>query len=1783
MTNKIISAFMALFMLISSTFAPLKASASEVENKNEIETIMSQESPQENNENLIEESTPSLSEDIDDSEKEKSEINTNEDVINDEISNKEESKPSVDKTEEDKVLEKTETAELYKDSSYNELLDEDFEIKIKGSMPENAIIKAYMVKDPDFNLKEDRENILSFAYEIFDKNGDIYSQLDSSRYEIEIKSNKFTEDNEIYLYEKGVDELEFEENKNFDFYDKKIRFETTKNQFLIQNKVGVQEEEELEDGQVEDGVEEKKDDKNRKSPVYLEQKEQLKETQTNLETNLINKLIDELLNIDDKLSKYEGSDIVASRENLIDSLKVNDSDKKEDNDNSASIIELNKDKRLTYQQVLADIYTDRSYSQKAKDQTRIKLSGNLPGFTKVKAYPVEIKIEGQEVLAAYDITIFDEDNNEYKVTSKNDINVQITNQKIKEAKEVEVYHKENEAAPEEKVDVENKSIDTVSFKADSFSIYAVTDPKAQATRTYEFYVRNKDGSLKLINTQTIRSGQSLQKPVIPILADRGRYAGWFPIGEDKVEHGSNEVHFFTPITFDTKTPVTIKAEPLFLDNAYIDFKERVYITEQNKKDFPIPAGYTLSDDGYYRNNQGEKLYRDEVYKTRVQDFDKPIGEAHIPIIKEEEDGQVLSYWSINPEGGEQFDFKNTSITHDLIRRQEEITGEEQLGKLDLFAIYEDGFTISFDSQGGSHVTRQIVKKGESLNTDKIIDPIKPGYVFKGWSLTPGGEIIDLENRIITQSKTLYAIYDKLPGTYTVSHYTENINDTGFTFYNSETVVEHVGNYTKDGEYFRNPANSEIAKDLVEKGYTVPKSVTPSDKAALVKADGSTNIKVYYRRPRYNLTVYSTGLFQSVPIRQFIAQYKEDEDTKDSWDRMGQILGRYVVREGSLDGPIMKVPPKMPAHDLSLYFLPTRGNEDWYTNYIEVDENDVPIRDENGNLKVIRKTTHNAIIAGWENYVGGDTVEGFEYRYVTKPGQNEDSPKVYTRGQPKEVRTFYKRLSYQLVFKTNNNNYDDRIKTVPYETKIAPLVPTDIKIGDTDKNGATFKGWYDNPQLTGLPVEFTNLTMPAKDTTYFAKWEQQKHNIRIYREMTTPGQVSSPDKIINFQVNRGSMLKRDDAAWNPIKPAKLKGDPNTKLTWYRFSGTEFEEYKFDEPITEDLFLYPVWSYFDPVTQSYRPLEDIHTITYTDGTNSFTDKNLYLNNAAAILQAPYVLGSVDKLEDPENLNNTYFGNLEVPEGKHFQGWLLNNDPSRIYRPGEVINVTSDMTFYAKWGEYDKTSISLYEQKPGTDKSLSKTETIRENGTVILPSPTLQNYNFLGWSKTPNGNVDFKSGQEVMVTNENLPNQLYGIWKVNRTIVINENQPDGSDNTYSRENISNGVIKLIKPAEIKGYRFLGWATEEGAKIPEYEPEAELKVDDNTPLPEKLYGVWQKTQQLTFHNTNRDYTMAYSQNDEVSIDVTYTLNGEPQTYKEKALEIKHNQSVTIDLPAEAENVSYKITPKGYFKVVSVSPKSLEGKLADHYSQGKDNLNVEIVVARDMLRFNANISSIFFPGIRKVDNSSFTDNKYYEDYVKNLMNIYNNNPDALKGFIPQGFEFKGWSKSPDGSEMVDYPDGTKLKDIKENELYAVWSKPKQFKFVVEKDDPTDKTDINFTVELDNYYENKVNFSSNSEKILNTPTASNIKNIIVNNDNYQYEVIGPEETTDDVKFDKYTYIIKIKNNPPVPTGLTDNIAPMAIMLALASMAIAYRLYRKNKLAGGIDEWIRKSWRFFKQS
>lgn len=88
-----------------------------------------------------------------------------------------------------------------------------------------------------------------------------------------------------------------------------------------------------------------------------------------------------------------------------------------------------------------------------------------------------------------------------------------------------------------------------------------------------------------------------------------------------------------------------------------------------------------------------------------------------------------------------------------------IGGVAAIVLLILFGVANNGYTVTFDSKGGSDVPAQ-----DAMYADYVLEPEPPtreGYVFTGWYSDENCNYLwDMENGQISQSMTLYAGWEK---------------------------------------------------------------------------------------------------------------------------------------------------------------------------------------------------------------------------------------------------------------------------------------------------------------------------------------------------------------------------------------------------------------------------------------------------------------------------------------------------------------------------------------------------------------------------------------------------------------------------------------------------------------------------------------------------------------------------------------------------------------------------------------------------------------------------------------------------------------------------------------------------------------------------------------------------------------------------------------------------------------------------------------------------------------
>jgi len=77
-----------------------------------------------------------------------------------------------------------------------------------------------------------------------------------------------------------------------------------------------------------------------------------------------------------------------------------------------------------------------------------------------------------------------------------------------------------------------------------------------------------------------------------------------------------------------------------------------------------------------------------------------------------------------------------------------------------YGIANNGYTVTFDSKGGTDVASQPKMYGEYVDVPE--PPTREGYVFTGWYADENCvNIWDMENYIVNDSMTLYAGWEKI--------------------------------------------------------------------------------------------------------------------------------------------------------------------------------------------------------------------------------------------------------------------------------------------------------------------------------------------------------------------------------------------------------------------------------------------------------------------------------------------------------------------------------------------------------------------------------------------------------------------------------------------------------------------------------------------------------------------------------------------------------------------------------------------------------------------------------------------------------------------------------------------------------------------------------------------------------------------------------------------------------------------------------------------------------------
>ena len=163
------------------------------------------------------------------------------------------------------------------------------------------------------------------------------------------------------------------------------------------------------------------------------------------------------------------------------------------------------------------------------------------------------------------------------------------------------------------------------------------------------------------------------------------------------------------------------------------------------------------------------------------------------------------------------------------------------------------------------------------------------------------------------------------------------------------------------------------------------------------------------------------------------------------------------------------------------------------------------------------------------------------------------------------------------------------------------------------------------------------------------------------------------------------------------------------------------------------------------------------------------------------------------------------------------------------------------------YNYSPVITYNANGGINAPEAQVKKLFEDITLSQSVPSRDGYNFLGWSTTSNGSVEYAPGDIYTIDNDMI---LYAVWEVvGYTITYDANGGTGAPSSQKFEPGTTVSLSTVIPKR-EGYNFLGWSTSKAATSASYS--AGATYVDNGDVDVTLYAVWQEKTYAVSYNAN-------------------------------------------------------------------------------------------------------------------------------------------------------------------------------------------------------------------------------------------------------------------------------------------------------------------------------------------
>ncbi len=411
----------------------------------------------------------------------------------------------------------------------------------------------------------------------------------------------------------------------------------------------------------------------------------------------------------------------------------------------------------------------------------------------------------------------------------------------------------------------------------------------------------------------------------------------------------------------------------------------------------------------------------------------------------------------------------------------------------------------------------------------------------------------------------------------------------------------------------------------------------------------------------------------------------------------------------------------------------------------IHEYDVKFFNDDGTqLGATVKVQYNTAIPA--NKVPTATKAGHQFRYWLNGTTQFDLATLIT--EDVELTAYFTINSYTITFV-----YNDRTETKSVNYGGTVSKPSD---SETDRDGYTFDGWYNNAVSTTEQYNFA--TLVTGPITLTAKWTPITYTITYV--VTANG--TAPTTNTTYTVETATFAL----------PA-----PTGITAGYTFIGWHVEEDLSDATVAE-------------ITKGSIGNRTYYAEIVENDTVNLTF-NLNYVGAPTVAPVPVVSGTVGKALNPAPTRTGYT----------FKGWYTTAECETAYT---FPIMEEDDTVYAKW------EINTHKVTFNTlgGSAVAELPAVEYGATITAPtSPTRAGWTFDGWYKDSAWNTAWNFDEDTMPDADLV---LYAKWVVSEFTVTFESNGGTAVASYTKVQ-NNATISAPTAPTKTGYDFDGWYKEE------------------------------------------------------------------------------------------------------------------------------------------------------------------------------------------------------------------------------------------------------------------------------------------------------------------------------------------------------------------------------------